>query len=245
VHKPPNVDPIIIAQVLAECEAELGVSLSRLMERFSSDDLLTLIAQGTLYVDLKRAPLSEPDRVQVFASKEIAEAVFVLSNKAIVRDTGVSPVSGDDVLWNGTCWTVGPVAKDFITLLPQSSGNPIELRYDLFTEYVRQGKILSVNAPREFLADEEVRKILLSATKDDFIIANARLDAIEYYIAEKKLRIAIRIFPHGRGGIGSGCTNWLKSGSDMVISAFCRIQGGGKSGQDYHKSPGKLCLTLS
>lgn len=83
-----GVAAIIDQSAKAAVEAGPGILLSDLLERVkpgSRDDIFLLIATGEIYVDLRVAPIAEPQRVRVFANAEAASAyphLFAGSDKS-------------------------------------------------------------------------------------------------------------------------------------------------------------------
>jgi transposase InsO family protein len=71
-------------QILEEAKCELGIQLADLRQRCKSataDDVNLLIAHEELFVDLAAAPLNDPTRVKVFASRETADTYLLLNKK--------------------------------------------------------------------------------------------------------------------------------------------------------------------
>src|SRR5207302_3469182 len=76
------LDPASINQQSANVILELvkeqpGVHLAALVRQLdhqSVDDIYALIASNRIYIDLRAAPLAEPDRVRVFRDAETARA---------------------------------------------------------------------------------------------------------------------------------------------------------------------------
>ena len=64
--------------IKAAIEAEPGILLQKLLEGtrgvVEPDEIYLLIASGAIYVDLSAAPIAEPDKVHIFATKETAIA---------------------------------------------------------------------------------------------------------------------------------------------------------------------------
>jgi len=86
--------------VRAHVGAVPGMSLEQLFDAtatlVSRDDIYSMVACGTVYVDLSRAPMTEPSRVLVFMNEEAARLPVPLVAFENIRKGGPSVVSTPD-----------------------------------------------------------------------------------------------------------------------------------------------------
>ena len=91
----PAPDPTIAGAILDYVRYEPGLTLSALLQANcggSSDDVYALIAVGQLYVDLRAAPLAEPEHVHLFRDRQAAQAYQVVRGEvaALAAETARS-----------------------------------------------------------------------------------------------------------------------------------------------------------
>jgi len=75
--EPPPVSKHAISEILALVRDEPGLRLDEVvgqLDEARADDVYTLIASNTVYVDLQAAPLAEPERVRLFRDSDVAHA---------------------------------------------------------------------------------------------------------------------------------------------------------------------------
>lgn len=74
-----DVAELVNPAIKTAVESEPGIFLHELLERVRGvaepDEIYLLLAAGCIYVDLRAAPIAEPDRVRVFANAEVAKAL--------------------------------------------------------------------------------------------------------------------------------------------------------------------------
>ena len=94
--------------------SERNIKLDQLYKRAEAkadrDDIHMMIAHGEIFVDVRAAPLAEPDLVPVFPDEETAIAYRNLIE--VVRDSVANKLCSFDisrtgeVLWGNRSWTV-------------------------------------------------------------------------------------------------------------------------------------------
>lgn len=161
-----------------------GMTLQDLLTRVegaSSDDIYTLIAQEQVYVDIRAAPLAEPERVRVFRDAATAQGHRVVKEtvaRSRVRGAGAVCVAvGTPVEWDGSVWTVVNVGETQTTLLAKD-GSTVELPYATLEALVKAGKISNPHNQVAKEVDIKVRKVLAQASPADFAEANRRYTII-------------------------------------------------------------------
>ncbi|MBU0493749.1 MAG: DDE-type integrase/transposase/recombinase [Chloroflexi bacterium] len=184
----PPVGAEATQAVLTLVAAEPGLPLAELLRRAartSSDDIYTLIATAQVYVDIRAAPLAEPERVGVFRDAETARAYAVMVESA--RRQALGPVSraaipgpglvhvaaGASVAWDGRGWTIVNVGETTTALLA-GDGTLAELPHPIFAALVQQGKLTGLPEPAPSGIRVAARDLLARASPDDLQEANRR-----------------------------------------------------------------------
>jgi len=158
-----------VACALALLQAEPGLPLAELLRRAtgaSSDDIYALIAARRIHVDLRLAPLAEPDRVRVFHDASMARAYAAagaLPASAVVG-TGAAPIRvGASIDWDGTLWRIVNVGDAGIALLGED-GVVVNLPHANVQTLVARGMIVGVPEQMVVGREEEARDLLLAAS---------------------------------------------------------------------------------
>ena len=152
----------------------------------SSDDVYALIATERLAVDLRAAPLAEPDRVRVFRDEETARAYAVMAQAAPpapwARARGLALAAGSRLSWDGRRWTVVNPGETAVALLAED-GTLVALPHGTVDALAGQGRLtgLAEQAPGGLSA--EARERLARASPDDFREANRRYAVIAARLA--------------------------------------------------------------
>src|SRR5258708_183242 len=185
-------DPIVSQEaseeILSIVSLEAGITLDKLLKNLkhaNSDDIYTLIAIEQIFVDVRIAPLAEPDRVHLFRNKSTASSYVLLYSKPPPRGYSiVLPITiaiGTSVMWDDKVWVIVNDGNKNISLMA-TSGDLIELPRDTFKGLIKVGKITGLDDPQPASASaEEVQKILTS-DKEDLKKALERYYAIKPYL---------------------------------------------------------------
>jgi len=168
---------------LAMVSAEPGIKLSELFHRaaegVSRDDIYALIGTGELFVDLGAAPLTEPQRVHVFANREAAVACgHVVQSAQATTDNyrGFSVSAGHTIAWDGRTWTIVNHGEKTISLLGEDEALT-ELPVSVFEELTKRGRIQGPSAQQEPEPRPGIA-VLAAAGESDLRVANRRLNAV-------------------------------------------------------------------
>ena len=174
----PPVSDQAVRTIRALVTQTLGIHLDELLGQLvgaRSDDVYRLIATERLTVDVRAAPLAEPERVRVFGDAETARAYATLvrlspwSSESSQHSVGIA--RGSSVTWDGRSWTLLNPGQTTITL-QADDGTLVELANRDFTALIARGKLTGVVAPLGLSAD--ARELLTRASPDDFREANRR-----------------------------------------------------------------------
>ena len=180
-EKSPSVTKYAQEEVLALIKDEPGITLRKLLDHIklaTSDDIYTLLAQETLYIDVYAAPLAEPERVAVWISQETARAWSVAlvehSQSSTPRPHTIQISPGSPVIWDGRRCTILYEGQTTITLLTEEQ-RPVELSHSHFQALVAAGKLTGQMAPqRERSLSQEVHERIMQADKAALTEANRR-----------------------------------------------------------------------
>jgi len=182
----PVVSEPVVTLVHSCVVKEPGISLLDLLnatkaEGVSSDDIYTLIATERLFVDIRRFPLAERERVPVFHSEEIARSLDVSIEAAwsplYRQPRTVHIVAGAAVVWDGKPLTLLHRGET-MTSFRGEDGNLVELENQVFETLVKQGKITGLPQQERSGLPEEARLILARARKKDLGEANRHAEAV-------------------------------------------------------------------
>ena len=175
----PPVDQKISQMFLSLVTSRPGIALDELLRSahgVSSDEIYTLLASEQLYVDVRAAPLAEPEQVRVFRDEGTARAHAVIAETTRQAPAdelrSVPVVSGASIVWDGRCWTIVNVGENSVALLAEDGG-VVELLHVTFETLVRQGK-LTVPQGGKPAFRVQVQELLARASPQDFREANRR-----------------------------------------------------------------------
>lgn len=188
----PQVGKVAAQTVASLVHHEPGIALDELLrhaEGVSSDEIYTLIATGTLYVDWRAAPFAEPDRVHVYPDQDTARAYVVLTaTRPEPSADGPRPVDlieGTSVEWDGRTYTIVNVGATEITLLSESKVC-VSLPINQFDNYLTQGKLIALSPQTHTEMSTAARDRLAKARPHDFEEATRRYHIIKPYLAGRR-----------------------------------------------------------
>lgn len=146
-----------------------------------TDTVYTLIANGELYVDLHRAQLTEPAQVQVFASRDVAEAYGALADRAKPARKNpphtVNMTVGASIEWDGRPWSIINVGDTIVTL-KDANDHVTNVPSSAFEAQVAQGHIRGLASQLLAGMSAEAHNKLVSASPQDLKEAHRRHRAI-------------------------------------------------------------------
>jgi len=182
-----SANEVIAQTVVSRVAAQPGLSLQAILQsiqhadgRAAHDDIYTLIATERVYVDLRAAPLAEPERVHVFFDEASSRAYALIrdaerrASSLPVGQAGYLDVApGVAVDWDGRRWTVVNIGTTQMTLVSES-GKLIELPHATFEELVKQNRLTTWNGSAPAGLAASVQELLAQASPADLEEANRR-----------------------------------------------------------------------
>jgi putative transposase len=153
-----------------------GLTLHDLLEKHQADwadTLYFLIVSDGLYVDLRAAPLAEPDKVRVFLNRQTAHAHAVLTpiSLSIPRPHILQAPVGTLLLWDGKPWNILNLGLTHITLRSERN-ELIDVPHETFETLLQQGKITGLDLQSQEAQLSQIQTRLAQATPADLQEAN-------------------------------------------------------------------------
>lgn len=135
-------------------------------EPIDADSLYGLIAIKKIHFDFLSNRISNPDQALVFRDEISAKAYQTIARNSVGLKTPtvtpLDPVPGRRFVWDGKAWQIVNTGELAISAMPlhENGGTTIiELRYEVFVELARNGKIVPV-PPEKDNQEEVVVQIL-------------------------------------------------------------------------------------
>jgi putative transposase len=155
-----------------------GLTLRELLKQHQAswaDALYFLIVTDGLYVDLRAAPLAEPDKVQVFLDLETAHAHAVLTplSPSVPRPHILQASVGTSLLWDGRPWSILNIGLTLTTLRSERN-ELVDVPHETFETLLQQGKITGLDIRSQEAQQDQIQTRLAQATHLDFQEANRR-----------------------------------------------------------------------
>jgi putative transposase len=193
----PAVAPVLAQALVARVTAQPGLPLQRLLqeatrmvEEATPDAIYTLIATERLYVDLKRVPLADPERVPVFcdemAARRAGPDVPSVSPASLDSGGTVEVAPNVAVDWDGQRWLIANVGLTQITLLADN-GQALELSHATLAALVQQNQIKQWRASTAVGLPPAALALLAQASPTDLREANRRYAIIAPRLAGQPL----------------------------------------------------------
>lgn len=184
-----DLDENIVCSMTSIVAEHPGISLQDLFatENFPNDVFFAMIAQGRVYVDLRGAPLAEPQRVMVFRDREIAQGYATAASSAGKGNSYVTIAIGASVIWDGRSWTVVNLGATQVTLLA-ADGTLIELPQTTFEDLIKAGRLANPAEANALETHPVVQELLSSASPGDFAEANRRYAIIAPWLAGRPVQ---------------------------------------------------------
>ncbi|KOP79888.1 hypothetical protein AMS60_16195 [Bacillus sp. FJAT-21945] len=164
---------------------EPGITLKQLIDqsinhKYSADNIYVAIIMNEIFVQLKDAPLAEPESVKVFLHKEHAAMYMnliscdtdVLVPSKIVLDVGAK------ILWDSRIWEIKNMGNEAVWLM--SDGQYSDISRIVFDNMINSGKIICET--KETFDNDPIIDFITEASEDDYRIANKRLRFVKIYI---------------------------------------------------------------
>jgi putative transposase len=155
-----------------------------------SDDIFKLILTGEIYVDLRSAPIVEPNKVYVYPNQEASVAYENLLQTSASAWPGVPRFvdikAGGSLQWDGKCWTIINVGETIISLVSEEK-TLTELPLAAFEKLVQDNRIIGLDTDKVPSIHAEVEARIVQADKRALAEANRRYEIIRPYLAGEPL----------------------------------------------------------
>jgi transposase InsO family protein len=179
----PSVSESVMAALRTIVMSQPGISLLDLLHSLhggTADDIYFLVITDQLYVDLSRTPLTEPEQVQIFLDRQIAEAYANMRPPPALqlpRPFVLSIAEGTQLCWDGKPWTVLNVGETAVTLLSEDKRvKPIP--HAVFDLLLQQGMLTGISSQVESDRRAEERQRLERASPKHLEVATERYRAL-------------------------------------------------------------------
>jgi putative transposase len=185
----PQVDSEIAEQIISVVKENLGITFDDIrahLPDIPADALLTMIAHEEIYVDLYKAPLTEPGRVQVFSSEAIAQGFLYMqeSNSPTFSSSGITLTAGSSLNWDGRGWRILNVGISKTTLT--SDQNQLyELENRQLESLILSGAIKVLDPSSDWSERKEAEQLITHADPKDLEKANRRFDEIRPFLSNE------------------------------------------------------------
>lgn len=189
-----NVPADMIAKVLLHAKAAVGLTLEELFRHTSGavsrDVIYGLIASGELFVNLKDAPLTEPNKVRIFPDHETAIAFSYFTQTPAQDSSRIPPVvnfsAGSAFQWDGKGWIVVNVGERMVGLVGEDK-TFAEIPIPAFEKLVTEGRVTGIAAePSSTLHPEAMRRIE-QADRNDYKEANRKAEIVRAFMSGETL----------------------------------------------------------
>lgn len=121
-----------------------GLSLATLLSecpQITVDHAFALIADGTLWADLRSCVVTDHAKLFLFGSADVARLVRAASQAPVRRgEVVLSP--GRDLEWKGTQWRVAIAAGESVVLVSLRDKTSVDLRYAEVEHLIAHGEIV-------------------------------------------------------------------------------------------------------
>jgi putative transposase len=177
LHADPEdlLDEEMVRSVSSLVAEHPGMMLQDLLAtgNFPNDVIFAMIAQGRVYVDLRGAPLAEPQRVKVFRDQGTAQGFATAVGSVGTGNSYVTIALGATVVWDGRSWGIVNLGATQATLLA-ADGTLIELPQTAFEGLIKAGRLANLVEAKAVEPHPAVQGLLSSASPSDFVEANRR-----------------------------------------------------------------------
>ena len=179
----PDVQESIKVRIIEAVRKCFGVTIAELVSQehgFKPEDIHLLLARRELFFDWEEAPLTKPDKVQVFLDANSAAAHHHASvapaYPKIPTPHFLNLVVGAEFVWRQRNYKVLNIDPDCVVVVSGKESVPIPRA--VFEQYVRGGEIVGLDDENVSKLHEEVQRLLNKAGKDDLAAANRRFAII-------------------------------------------------------------------
>lgn len=188
----PEVTDEQRAVILSLISHGSGILLAELLERSleagaTADDVYTLIANGTIFVDLRAEALAEPDRVWVYPDGESQQENSRHEPHTLTpKGKFIEINEGTQILFNNSLLTIVHVGDSKIFLEGEKGATPC-LTFSRFENLVKRGEIRGVCGEPESDPDARWKEIWNNASNNSKKEALRRLKILECHLDRRPL----------------------------------------------------------
>jgi len=170
-----DLDEKVVSSTVSSVTEHPGITLQELLGigKIPSDDIFAMIARGQLYVDLRIAPLAEPQRVRIFRDQETAQGYATLTSFSSRITPFVTMALGSSVVWDGCYWTIVNLGATQATLLA-ADGSLVNLPQTTFEDLIKTKRLTNPEETKFLGTISAVDELLSCASPTDFEEANRR-----------------------------------------------------------------------
>jgi transposase InsO family protein len=164
--------------------AHPGMTLRELCNgvRATTDEIYLLIATGEIFVDLRIAPLVEPERVAMYLDQDTAYAYAqIVKLQPTAPADGLSAFAineGTELCWDGKRWRIINLGQSKISLLDDQGGYG-ELPQSVFADLIKRGSLQISISPPPRANHEKASELISRASPDSLREATRRYRLIE------------------------------------------------------------------
>jgi len=186
--KAPSATPVC-ERLLGYVRTAPGLSLEelfRLAEDIAGrDEIYGLIATGALFADLRKASLSEPASVPVFAPGE-EQSRDASGERDACRSSPRYPVAsvGRKITWDGRPWRLVNLGETTVSLLSEE-GAVVEVPFSAFHILAASGVLQGLAACPDDRVDAEVLELLSKASDRELAVANSRCRIVRDHLGDE------------------------------------------------------------
>jgi putative transposase len=179
-----SVEQPVYDRLMSQVHRQQGIALAQLLQidHIAVDDVYLLIARRQLFVDLSKARLVEPERVQVYTGRAAAEAYLHLlahtQHHPAWESVHLDP--GSLLTWDGEVWELVNPGVSEVHLRHLKTGQTQHLVRQEFEAAMAAGRVTAATRPDARLSPPAgVEAIWRTALEEDYAIANARLQVLK------------------------------------------------------------------
>ena len=178
-----------IIEAVRKCFGVTVAELTSPEHGFKPEDIHLLLARRELFFDWEGAPLTQPDRVQVFLDASSAAAHHHASvapaRAKIPTPHFLKLVVGAEFVWREHNYKVLNIDPDRVVVVSGRDSVPIPRQ--VFEQYVCAGEIIGLDGGEAPKLNPEVQRLLGEASKEDLAMANRRYAIINSEIPREPI----------------------------------------------------------
>lgn len=171
----------LIREAVSTAPGITVAALISLPHSFRVEDVYWTLANHVLFFDWEAAPLTQPERVRVYATSQVADAYRCVAGnilrREIVRPSLLELRPGAELVWNDRMFRILNVGVDTVVLA--SGTDSVSVAREVFERHVKAGEISGLESKSESPIHPEVVRILGETREADLSEALRRHRAIK------------------------------------------------------------------